>query len=525
MIPEEDGTGGENIDQPATTMPVIEGGSAPLIGADDSSPVATLPIGVESQLQRAETALATPTVQPANTGVGAVTDAAVTQLHRVQDVAAQAFRPLTNTVWSRLDRKATAVSEFTLRQYRTKNSTWVVLGIGFLFVSMVLMFYGEAMSTGFEAVDNDGDSFDLDGDGYPTGQELRHGTDPYDANSHPDPDSVRPDPPEVWVNEDGIDWSGDYTEWNQGHDDDGDCTGEGWVNADSVYLPANKDGNGDRVPCNVHYTMNASTNTVYRISPDQNVDEDPDDNSFLKEALHRSFVLGFGKIGFGFLLGIFLPLFLATGLVRDEMEKGTLHYIMGKPIARAEILAYRLLGYIALVWPYTAALIILTAIVTGLLAPSEGLFRFHDMAAWLGVLLASCLVMLAYGTVFCTLGVMSPKFGLWIAIGLGVWEFAMAMISLTLPQYPLTWMSISHWGIEIINCSSVLAYPDQTYVINVAESIDWGSEVALAGFYSPPSVVAGSPFLSLLVSIFVLATITIGALFVGQSSLKRKELN
>ena len=29
--------------------------------------------------------------------------------------------------WSSLDRKATAVAEFTLRQYRTRLSTWVVL--------------------------------------------------------------------------------------------------------------------------------------------------------------------------------------------------------------------------------------------------------------------------------------------------------------------------------------------------------------------------------------------------------------
>tara|TARA_B100001123_G_C15223815_1_gene992371 strand:+ start:135 stop:950 length:816 start_codon:yes stop_codon:yes gene_type:complete len=271
--------------------------------------------------------------------------------------------------------------------------------------------------------------------------------------------------------------------------------------------------------------MNSTTNTIYRISADPNVDEDPNDEIFLKESLHRSFVLGFGKIGFGFLIGIFVPLFLATGLVRDEMDKGTLHYLMGKPIARAEILAYRLLGYIALVWPYSTFLILLTAIITGFLAPSDSLFRFNDMSAWLGVLLASWLVMLAYGTIFCTLGVMSPKFGIWIAIILGVWEFAMAMISLGAPNFPLTWLSISHWGIEIINCTSVLAYPDMSFLINIAGEINFASEIALSGFYSPPSVVQGSPFISLLISIFVLLSFTIFALFIGQSSLKRKELN
>ena len=453
-------------------------------------------------------------------------EAAVSQFQRVQTQAAQAFRPLTNSVWSKLDRKATAVTEFTLRQYRTKNSTWVVLGIGMVFVAMILMFYGEAMSSGFDSVDNDGDSHDYDGDGYPTGQERIYGTNPWDENSHPDPELVAPDPPEKWIDEDGIDWDGDYSNPNQGYDDDGDCTGEGWVDSQSFELPVNQDTNRDGIDCNVRYTMNSTTKTIYLIKADPSVDEDPDDEEFLKESLHRAFVLGFGKIGFAFLIGIFVPLFLATGLVRDEMERGTLHYIMGKPIARAEILAYRLLGYIALVWPYATVLILLTATVTGFLAPSDSIFRFHDLSAWLGVLLASWLMMLAYGTIFCTLGVISPRFGLWIAIGFGVWEFAMAMISLGAPNFPLTWLSVSHWGIEIINCTSVLAYPDQSYLIEIASmNDDWGSEAALAGFYSPPSVVAGSPFASLLISIFVLALFTIFALFIGQSSLKRKELN
>ncbi|MDP6742160.1 MAG: ABC transporter permease [Candidatus Thalassarchaeaceae archaeon] len=497
---------------------------------EDKMPISTpVPQSFEHQIQSATTAQEvqhqSPTEQVPQGGAAAAAGVAVAQFQRVQASAAQVIRPLTDTVWSKLDRKATAVAEFTLRQYRTKNSTWVVLGIGVVFVAMILMFYGEAMATGFESVDNDGDSEDWDGDGYPTGQERRYNTNPWDGDSHPDPNIIAPDPPEKWIDEDGIDWDGNYNNWNQGHDDDGDCTGEGWVDPDSFELPREQDRNHDNVDCNVHYYMNSTTNTVYRINSDPNVDEDPNDELFLKESLHRAFVLGFGKIGFGFLIGIFVPLFLATGLVRDEMENGTLHYIMGKPIARAEILAYRLLGYIAMVWPYSTVLILLTGIITGFLAPSESLFRFHDMSAWLGVLLASWLVMLAYGTIFCTLGIMSPKFGLWIAIGLGVWEFAMAMMSLAIPTFPLTWLSISHWGIEIINCTSILAYPDQSYMIHMASEISWGSEIALAGFYSPPSVVAGSPFISLLVSILVLLTITIGALFVGQSSLKNKELN
>ena len=121
-------------------------------------------------------------------------------------------------------------------------------------------------------------------------------------------------------------------------DDDGDCLAlEPWL----------RDSNDDGVDCNVVYTYDRS-GMVTSINPDRNVDEDPDESEFLEEALHRSFLLGFGKFGFLFILGIFVPLFLATGLIRDEMDSGTLHYLVGKPIARAEILMYRLLE--VLIW-------------------------------------------------------------------------------------------------------------------------------------------------------------------------------
>ena len=89
------------------------------------------------------------------------------------------------TIWTALDRKATAIAEFTMRQYRTRLSTWVVLGVGFLAISVVLLFYIDAMNTEIEAIDNDGDSFDWDGDGYVNGQEYKYGTDATDPISNP----------------------------------------------------------------------------------------------------------------------------------------------------------------------------------------------------------------------------------------------------------------------------------------------------------------------------------------------------
>ena len=38
----------------------------------------------------------------------------------------------TNSIFRALDRKAAAITEFTMRQYRTKISTWVVLVTGMI---------------------------------------------------------------------------------------------------------------------------------------------------------------------------------------------------------------------------------------------------------------------------------------------------------------------------------------------------------------------------------------------------------
>ena len=66
-------------------------------------------------------------------------------------------RNLSETVWTKLDRKATAIAEFTIRQYRKKRSTWTVGAVGALILVIVLLFYIDAMSTGIDSVDDDGD--------------------------------------------------------------------------------------------------------------------------------------------------------------------------------------------------------------------------------------------------------------------------------------------------------------------------------------------------------------------------------
>ena len=45
---------------------------------------------------------------------------------------------LADTVWTRLDRKAGAIIELTIRQLRHRVSTWVVLGSGVLMMALLL---------------------------------------------------------------------------------------------------------------------------------------------------------------------------------------------------------------------------------------------------------------------------------------------------------------------------------------------------------------------------------------------------
>ena len=323
----------------------------------------------------------------------------------------------TNTIFRALDRKASAITEFTMRQYRTKISTWVVLITGLVVISLLMLFYVDAMQRDFEAIDNDGDSVDSDGDLYPDGQERLYGTNPFSDQSHPglfDP-PVPPDDPDKWVNEDDFDWdespSGTRTV-SVGYDDDGDCR-------TNSRTSSQKDTNDNGIECDIELSLSLSGNLEF--DADNFVDEDPDDEAYAKEALHRASVLGIGKLGFVFIISIFIPLFMATGLIRDEMSSGTMHYMLTKPIARTEVFFYRIIGYLGIVWPYLTILTLLAAIVTGFAGPGESLFRFSEFGVWLAILFAAMMATLVYGMLFCFLGVMW-RYGIILAIPFAAWE-------------------------------------------------------------------------------------------------------
>ena len=389
-------------------------------------------------------------------------------------------RNLSETVWTKLDRKATAIAEFTIRQYRKKRSTWTVGAVGAILVVVVLLFYIDAMSEGIESVDDDGDGL-LDED------------------------------PSSWTEWENSQYAG-RTISGPMSDDDGDCLAlEPWM----------RDLNDDGVDCNVVYEYDQN-GFVTSIEADRFVDEDPDESEFLEEAMHRSFLLGFGKFGFLFILGIFVPLFLATGLIREEMDSGTLHYLVGKPIARAEILMYRLLGFIGLSWPYFAGLFLLSALVTGIFGPGDAIFRFSDLGIWFGILIATFLTVLAYGAVFITFGIVAGRYGILVALLFAVWEFFMMFLAMigTTRDMGIASMSISFWGAEIINSTAWLVWGDFAQMTGQFLALD----IALwTVWYSP--FPTSSPLINLVISIVVLLLITGLFVLMGQSSFKKRELN
>ncbi len=394
-------------------------------------------------------------------------------------------RNLSETVWTKLDRKATAIAEFTMRQYRKKRSTWTIGAIGVILVTIVLLFYIDAMSEGIDSWDNDNDGL---------------------------------------IDEDPSDWDGSQLKSVGDVDDDGDC----WARE-----PFDRDWNGDGIDCNVIYNYDRY-GALVSIDADPSVDEDPVEGEFLEEAMHRSFLIGFGKFGFLFVLGIFIPMFLATGLIREEEDAGTLHYLVGKPIHRAEILMYRVFGFLGIAWPYFIGLIALCSLVTGIFGPGDSICRFSDVGIWFGVLIAALLSVLVYAVIFVTFGLVGGRFGYLAVFIYAVWEFIMLITGTTLGSNSTTGkaftsLSVVSWSSEIINSTAWVIWGDYTYMFGQAEILDsvaFGgvAEIALWSVWSTPFPTT-TPLLNLVVSMFVLLMVAALFVLVGQSSFKKRELN
>jgi len=549
-------------------------------------------------------------------------------------------RGLSNTVWTQLDRKAGAITELTIRQLRNRISTWVVLGVGVLLISLLIIFYIDSIRDEFEPYDNDGDSEDWDNDGYPLGQERIYGTSDYDESNFPgsseyiyqgdidyndqprnhygnhtwidawgyftptwiDTDTSNPfsgfstdyrwidwnlepiicedssmsdDPFEVYdwsvlsrnyclyengtyvmfgaifigegdffvepgwdaqwgyltepffvekhpksmyIDEDDIDWDGTTISSTQGFDDDGDCLKEDYLVESSP-----DDSNRNGIVCDVQWTYDPYGNLI-SIRADSNVDEDPDDSKHIGESSHRTFIIGTGKIAFVMILGLFLPLFLALGLVRDESENGTLHYLLSKPIHRGEFILYRLLGYLAVVVSYTVILTFIIAFITSIIGPGDSIIRLSDYPVWLGISLSTILVLTAYGSVFNTVGLILPRYGVYLCILFGVWEFLMGLFTITIPSSDITMLSISHWAIQIIDATVMIAWSDTALMQQQANA--FGLETGISFFWHPPvhTLGTGNPFIALIISVVFILVFSMGMILIGQLIFRNKEI-
>jgi len=536
-----------------------------------------------------------------------------------------------------MDRKAGAITELSIRQLRHRLSTWVVLAVGALVMTLLHALYVDAKRDDFDPVDNDGDSVDWDQDGYPLGQENKYGTSDWDGQEYPGsghyvmtgevewnddlryhsgnhtwegqghfdaewldldytgtrwsgivdwegatpcPDGevfedwwpdwgyactyddesyfvsgkfrasgavnvpeeaymqwghmtletyVEPEPASMYVDEDGILWDGEdiseiYVESNcqpygsvyicNGFevDDDGDC------------LVEMNDDNNNGIPCDVIWVLDADRDEIVDIRADYNVNEDIEEGKYQGESSHRTFIIGTGKMAFVMMLGIFIPLFLALGLVRDETENGTLHYLLSKPIHRAEFITYRLLGYLLLAGTYILVLVLLMALVTSLIGPGDSLIRLSDFPVWLGIGLATFLVLAAYGALYNTLGLIAPKYGVYFCIILGIWEFIMGLFTMTMPSASVPMLSISHWALQLIDAIVLIAWPDTLQYTQIASA--FGIDSGLPFFWQPPVHTLGtqSPVAAILVSVTVLIFITLAMIGIGQSSFKNREI-
>ena len=546
-------------------------------------------------------------------------------------------RNLSTTVWTQLDRKAGAITELTIRQLRNRISTWVVLGVGVLLISLLLIFYIDSIREEFEPVDNDGDSEDWDNDGYPLGQERIYGTSDYDESNFPgsteyiyqgdidwndqprnhygnhtwfsawgyftptwvdtetdnpffwdgdwidwnlepiicedaglsdDPFEafdwgslsrnyclyengtyvmfgaifigegdffvepgwntewgyltesffVEKHPKSMYIDEDDINWDGSEISSSQGFDDDGDCLKEDYIDESSP-----NDDNRNGIYCDVQWTYDLNGNLV-SIRADDNVDEDPDDSLLIGESSHRTFIIGTGKIAFVMILGLFLPLFLALGLVRDESENGTLHYLLSKPIHRGEFILYRLLGYLAIVVSYIVILTLIIAFITSIIGPGESIIRLSDYPVWLGISLSTILVLTAYGSVFNTVGLVLPRYGVYLCILFGIWEFLMGLFTITIPNSSITMLSISHWAIQIIDAVVMIAWSDTPLMQQQSDA--FGLDTGISFFWHPPvhTLGTGNPFIALIISVVFILIFSIGMILIGQLIFRKKEI-
>ena len=91
-------------------------------------------------------------------------------------------------------------------------------------------------------------------------------------------------------------------------------------------------------------------------------------------------------------------------------------------------------------------------------------------------------------------------------------------------QSKVAWLSVSHWGLEMVNSAALIAWPDSGYYDIIGSGL-FNSSVVFSIFWNEPVIVPGSPIGSLLVSAFFLIFYIGVWILIGQSFLGRREID
>ena len=124
---------------------------------------------------------------------------------------------------------------------------------------------------------------------------------------------------------------------------------------------------------------------------------------------------------------------------------------------------------------------------------------------------------------FNTLGLLSSRYGVYIALVIGVYEFVMAVLTLGgATLIPV--LSVSHWTLQLIDSIVLIVWPNTIEMHLIATAFDLPS--GIRAFWNPPVHTLGTdnPFISGLISVVVLLLITTMMILFGQAQFKRREI-
>ena len=119
------------------------------------------------------------------------------------------------------------------------------------------------------------------------------------------------------------------------------------------------------------------------------------------------------------------------------------------------------------------------ALITSVIGPGDSFVRLGDFPVWIGIAFTTILVLAAYGSLFNTIGLLLPKYGVYLCIIIGVWEFAMGFTTLISPSSSVASLSVSHWGLQLIDSVVLASWPDtlqfsqMSYAFGLETGLEW----------------------------------------------------